>query len=71
MTRRPHRSGAEQALLLMRGLRGALVVAGLVGAGLGWIYGSTTVVGLALVIAGEELLETSTVIAALRRATAS
>lgn len=53
----------------MRGLRAALVAAGLVGAGLGWIYGSTTVVGLALVIAGEELLETSTVIAALRRET--
>jgi hypothetical protein len=47
-------------------LRACLVGGAIAAAGLGWLSGSTTVVGLACVIGLEELLETSVVIAALR-----
>ena len=59
--------GPERALLLTRALRATLLVTCLVTAGVAWTLGSSTVVGLALVIAAEETWETSVVVAALRR----
>ena len=35
--------------------------------GIGWLWGSWPVIGLALVIAGEETLETTSVIRAMER----
>ncbi len=60
-------SGAGRALLLMRALRTGILVVCLATAGVAWVMGSTTVLGLALVIVAEECWETSVVIAALRR----
>jgi len=60
------RFDAPHALMLAQWLRAGIVVACGIGAGAGWLAGSNTVVGLALVIAGEELLEISVVIGALR-----
>jgi hypothetical protein len=59
--------GARRALLLMRALRAAIVVACLATAAAAWNTGAHTVFGLALVIVAEETWETSVVIAALRR----
>lgn len=56
----------ESTLPLACGLRAVLVGGALAAAGLGWLHGSPTIVGLACVIGLEELLETSVVIAALR-----
>ncbi len=57
---------AHHALMLAQWLRAGIVLACALAAGAGWLAGSSTVVGLALVIAGEELLEISVVIGALR-----
>ncbi len=63
----PH-FGANRALLLMRILRAGILVACCAAAGAAWMAGSRTVLGLALVIAAEEMWECSVVVAALRRA---
>jgi hypothetical protein len=57
------------SLPLASALRAVLVGGACVAAGIGWIAGSRTIVGLACVIGAEELLETSVVIAALRAQT--
>jgi len=62
----PARFDARHALAFARRLRLALVALCLGAAVLGWLAGSRTVVGLAAVIAAEELLEISVVIGALR-----
>jgi hypothetical protein len=59
--------GADRALLLMRVLRGAICALCLAGAAAAWMAGSTTALGLALVILAEEMWECSVVVAALRR----
>jgi hypothetical protein len=59
--------GAGRALLLMRALRAGILVVCLATAGAAWATGSSTLLGLALVIAAEETWETSVVVAALRR----
>ena len=59
--------GAGRALLLMRILRATICAVCLVGAGAAWMAGSTTALGLALVILAEEMWECSVVVAALRR----
>lgn len=70
---RRHRRGlglpltsSAASLPLACALRAVLVGGACIAAGLGWLAGSWTVVGLACVIGAEELLETSVVIAALR-----
>jgi hypothetical protein len=60
------RFDAPHALALAQGLRLAIVLACAAAAALGWLAGSSTVVGLAAVIAAEELLEISVVIGALK-----
>ena len=59
--------GPARALVLMRVLRAGILAACLATAGAAWAMGSSTVLGLALVIAAEETWETSVVVAALRR----
>ena len=58
-------SGRKKALALMRGFRLALMVFAVVSVSLAWMWQSATLLGLALVITAEELLESSVVIAAL------
>ena len=60
------RFGARHALMLAQRLRTIIIGACALVGGLGWLAGSSTVVGLAAIIAGEELLEISVVIGALR-----
>ena len=59
--------GASRALLLTRLLRATILVVCLPTAAAAWMLGSSTLLGLALVIAAEETWETSVVVAALRR----
>jgi hypothetical protein len=59
--------GPERALVLTRALRAGILLTCVATAALAWALGSTTVIGLALVIAAEETWETSVVVAALRR----
>jgi len=61
--------GADRAVLLMRILRAGILVACCAAAAAGWIAGSQTVFGLAVVIAVEEMWECSVVVAALRQTT--
>ena len=49
----------------MRAFRLALVILAVVSVSLAWMWQSATLLGLALVITAEELLESSVVIAAL------
>jgi hypothetical protein len=56
----------ERALLVTRSLRKAIVGATIASAGIGWLTETGWVVLLALIILCEEVLETSTMIAALR-----
>lgn len=58
----------RKALGLACWLRTTIAGLALVAVGAGWLGRHTGVVGVALVILGEEMLETSVVIAALRRA---
>lgn len=60
-------AGAARALVLTRVLRATILLVCLATAGAAWWLGSSTVMGLALVIAAEETWETSVVVAALRR----
>ena len=59
--------GPERALQLTRALRAVILLACAATAIAAWAAGSTTVLGLAAVIAAEEAWETSVVVAALRR----
>lgn len=59
--------GAARALLLTRILRATILVVCAASAYAAWVTDSSTVLGLALVIAAEETWETSVVIAALHR----
>lgn len=63
----PGDTGADRALLMMQALRAGIVTVCLATAGAAWAMEWRTVFGLALVIAAEEIWETSVVIAALRR----
>jgi hypothetical protein len=65
--RRP-RSGRERALAVMRRGRLAVVALSVAGGAAAALSGSPTLLGLALVIGVEELLESSAVIRALRDA---
>lgn len=60
--------GADRALLMMRILRAGVFGLCCAAAGAAWMAGSPTVLGLAVVIAAEEMWECSVVVAALRRA---
>jgi hypothetical protein len=57
--------GRRKALALMRAFRVTLVILAIVSVSLAWMRQSATLLGLALVITAEELLESSVVIAAL------
>jgi hypothetical protein len=59
--------GAARALSMIRVLRATIVVACAICAYAAWSAGSSTGLGLALVVAIEETWETSVVVAALRR----
>jgi hypothetical protein len=58
--------GAARALCLTRALRATILVVCIATAFAAWTSGSTTVLGLALVVAAEETWETTVVVAALR-----
>ena len=57
----------EKGYALVRCLRTTVVGLALVGVGAGWLWQLPILVGLSSVIGGEELLETSVVIAATRQ----
>lgn len=56
----------ERALGILRGFRIGIFGACLAGAGVGWVWDSGWLLGLSLIICGEEVLESSIGIAALR-----
>ena len=60
------RSGAMQPLLWMRGFRLTLIGLALAGVGAGWLWGLDWLIALSLAIGGEETLESSIAIHALR-----
>jgi len=60
-------SDPTKALGLTRWLRTTILGLAGVAMGIGWLWGSWPVIGLALVIAGEETLETTSVIRAMER----
>lgn len=62
----PGLGGLPRAMLLARGLRTSILGLCSIAAVAGAAAGSASVVGLACIIAGEELLEITTVVAALR-----
>lgn len=56
-----------KALGLARWLRTTILGLAAVAVGLGWLWDSWATIGLALIVAGEETLETSAVIRAMER----
>lgn len=62
----PDLGGLARTMFLARGLRIAVLGLCSVAVALGAVYGSTSTIGVALVIAAEETLEITTVVAALR-----
>ena len=60
-------SDPTKALGLVRWLRTTIVGLAAVAIGLGWLWDSWPPIGLALIIAGEETLETTSVIRAMER----
>ena len=60
-------SDPTKALGLVRWLRTTILGLGAVAIGLGWLWDSWPLIGLALIIAGEETLETTSVIRAMER----
>lgn len=65
------RSGAMQPLIWMRGFRMTLVGIAVAAAGAAWLWHLGWLLALAVAIGGEETLETSIAIAALRAQRAS
>ena len=62
----PELRGLARTMLLARGLRIAVLGICSIAVALGAVYGSSATIGVALVIAAEETLEITTVVAALR-----
>jgi hypothetical protein len=60
-------SDPTKALGLVRWLRTTILGLAAVAIGIGWLWNSWALIGLALVIAGEETLETTSVIRAMER----
>ena len=60
-------SDPTKALGLVRWLRTTILGLAAVAVGIGWIWNAWALIGLALVIAGEETLETTSVIRAMER----
>ena len=60
-------SDPTKALGLVRWLRTTILGLAGVAVGIGWIWNAWALIGLALVIAGEETLETTSVIRAMER----
>ena len=60
-------SDPTKALGLVRWLRTTILGLGAVAIGIGWLWDSWPLIGLALIIAGEETLETTSVIRAMER----
>lgn len=60
-------SDPTKALGLVRWLRTTILGLAAVGVGIGWLWNTWALIGLALVIAGEETLETTSVIRAMER----
>jgi len=60
-------SDPTKALGLVRWLRTTILGLAAVAVGIGWLWESWPVIGLALIIAGEETLETTSVIRAMER----
>jgi len=60
-------SDPTKALGLVRWLRTTILGLAAVAIGIGWLWNTWAVIGLALVIAGEETLETTSVIRAMER----
>ena len=61
----------RRALALLRGFRGGIVGLALAGLGAAWCWQLGWLLGLSLIIGGEELLESTVVIAALRQSARS
>jgi hypothetical protein len=60
-------SDPTKALGLVRWLRTTILGLAAVAVGIGWLWNTWALIGLALVIAGEETLETTSVIRAMER----
>ena len=60
-------SDPTKALGLVRWLRTTILGLAAVAVGIGWLWNAWALIGLALVIAGEETLETTSVIRAMER----
>jgi len=60
-------SDPTKALGLVRWLRTTILGLAAVAVGIGWLWNTWPIVGLALIIAGEETLETTSVIRAMER----
>lgn len=60
-------SDPTKALGLVRWLRTTILGLAAVAVGIGWIWNAWALIGLALIIAGEETLETTSVIRAMER----
>jgi len=60
-------SDPTKALGLVRWLRTTILGLGAVAIGIGWLWDSWPLIGLALIIGGEETLETTSVIRAMER----
>jgi hypothetical protein len=60
-------SDPTKALGLVRWLRTTILGLAAVAVGIGWLWSTWPIVGLALIIAGEETLETTSVIRAMER----
>jgi len=61
----------RRALALLQGFRGGIVGLALAGLGAAWCWQLGWLLGLSLIIGGEELLESTVVIAALRQSARS
>jgi hypothetical protein len=68
--RRYHRD-PPRALALLRGFRISIVGLCMAGVGAGWLWDIDWLVGLSLIIGGEELLESTVVITAMTHGTGS
>ena len=60
-------SDPTKALGLVRWLRTTILGLAAIAIGIGWLWNTWPLIGLALIIAGEEMLETTSVIRAMER----
>jgi hypothetical protein len=67
-TTRQQERDPGKALALVQGFRVGIIGLSLAGIGAGWLWHSHWLLGLSLIIGGEELLESTVIITALKQA---